>query len=199
MQANVVASAIPRNAREPGSPEWCHQTVSLLKESYKVIRIDRRRFDEYLGELRAHKAWEKVPTEKPYGTEDRMLMVELGKHSDEIKKELAEIAAQQEVPLARAQAAAVSQGTRMDALRANGTRLGSQGSNNSAYLLRRLARDYPDTLDAYERGEYPSVRAAAIAARIITPPTPFQQIEKLLPKLTDAERAKLKALLNKER
>ena len=38
----------------------------------------------------------------------------------------------------------------------------SRGNNNSS-LLRRLARDAPDILDAYERGEYPSVRQAEIA------------------------------------
>jgi hypothetical protein len=197
MQANVVASVIPRNAREPGSPEWCSQTVSLLKESYKVVRIDHRRFDEYLSEVRAHKAWEKVPIGNPYGTEDRMMMVELGRHSDEIKKELDAIKRQEEVPLARAQAKAVDPkgGRPNKETPTKGRSLGKQGPNTNERLLRRLARDHPDTLDAYERGEYPSVRAAAIAAGIIKPPTPFEQIKKLIPKLTDAQRQELRAML----
>lgn len=37
-----------------------------------------------------------------------------------------------------------------------------RGSNSQTYLLRRLARDKPEILDAYEQGEYPSVRQAAI-------------------------------------
>jgi hypothetical protein len=37
---------------------------------------------------------------------------------------------------------------------------------NSAYLLRRLARDHPLFLAAYERGEYPNPKAAARAAGI---------------------------------
>lgn len=39
---------------------------------------------------------------------------------------------------------------------ANGTI--SKGSNQAEYLLRRLARDFPEILDAFERGEYPSIR-----------------------------------------
>lgn len=71
----------------------------------------------------------------------------------------------------------------------------------SAYFLRRLARDdkYKEILKAYERGEFKSVRAAALAAGIIKEPTPYAQIERLikrlLPKLTDSERSQLKELL----
>ena len=50
-------------------------------------------------------------------------------------------------------------------------------------LLRRLARDdqHKEIFDAYEAGEYPSVRAAAIAAGIVKPPTPFERVVKLWP------------------
>ena len=44
---------------------------------------------------------------------------------------------------------------------------------------------------AYERGEYPSVRAAAEASGIIKEPTPLEQIQALLPKLSAAEREEL--------
>jgi len=43
---------------------------------------------------------------------------------------------------------------------ANGTRFQGRGRNNAQDLLRRLARDAPAVLAAYERGEYASVRQA---------------------------------------
>lgn len=42
-----------------------------------------------------------------------------------------------------------------------------KGGNQASYLLSRLARDNPEILAAFERGEYRSVRSAAIAAGII--------------------------------
>ena len=44
-----------------------------------------------------------------------------------------------------------------------------RGSNQQAYLLRRLARDAPDILDRVKSGEFKSARAAAIEAGIIKP------------------------------
>jgi hypothetical protein len=44
-----------------------------------------------------------------------------------------------------------------------------RGSNQQAYLLRRLARDAPDVLERVKTGEFKSARAAAIEAGIITP------------------------------
>ena len=39
--------------------------------------------------------------------------------------------------------------------------------NSRAYILARLARDYPDILERYERGEFKSARAAGLAAGIV--------------------------------
>jgi hypothetical protein len=52
----------------------------------------------------------------------------------------------------------------------------SGGGNSTSYLLRRIAKKKPEILDAYERGEYPSVRAAAIAAAIISKPDAYAEI-----------------------
>jgi hypothetical protein len=43
------------------------------------------------------------------------------------------------------------------------------GVTGAAYLQARLRRDEPKIADALERGEFPSVRAAAIEAGIIKP------------------------------
>ena len=42
--------------------------MNMLRDSYKDIALDGRRFEECLADLRQHRAWEKVPVDKPYGT-----------------------------------------------------------------------------------------------------------------------------------
>lgn len=65
----------------------------------------------------------------------------------------------------------------------------------SAYLLRRIERKRPDVLKRYEAGEFKSVKAAAREAGIVKQPKPFDQVRKLIQKLTPEERAKLKSML----
>lgn len=50
----------------------------------------------------------------------------------------------------------------------------SEFGNKAEYLIRRLKRDAPEIAKALARGEYKSARAAAIAAGIVHPPTPYQ-------------------------
>jgi hypothetical protein len=47
------------------------------------------------------------------------------------------------------------------------------GGTAPGYLAARLKRDHPEIAAAVERGEYPSVHAAAIAAGIVKPRTPY--------------------------
>lgn len=42
-----------------------------------------------------------------------------------------------------------------------------RGSTNAGYLAARIKRDRPDIAEAVVRGEYPSIRAAALAAGIV--------------------------------
>jgi hypothetical protein len=71
------------------------------------------------------------------------------------------------------------------------------GSNSAAYLVRRLKRDAPEIAEALARGEYPSARAAGIAAGIVKVATALEQILRLLPRLTQAERRRLRRELDK--
>jgi hypothetical protein len=61
------------------------------------------------------------------------------------------------------------------------------GGTGSAYLLRRIARSRPDVLEAYERGEFKSVRAAADAADIPRDNQPLALMKRALKKATEAE------------
>lgn len=55
----------------------------------------------------------------------------------------------------------------------------NEGGTGKGYLLRRLAAQAPDILNAYERGDHRSVRAAAIAAGIVKKPSDFDKLTKL--------------------
>lgn len=65
----------------------------------------------------------------------------------------------------------------------------SGGGNNQPYLLRRLARidekAGSDWVSQWERGAFPSVRQAAIAAGIVKVPTPLDVAKKAIEKLSD--------------
>jgi len=60
-----------------------------------------------------------------------------------------------------------------------------------AYWMRRLEYYAPEVARAYERGEYPSAREAAIAARLIKILTPQEQIKSLWRYCTLEERREL--------
>jgi hypothetical protein len=56
-----------------------------------------------------------------------------------------------------------------------------QQGNSSEYRIARLKRDAPEIAIALARGEYPSVRAAAMAAGFVTPPPPSLQLKEPVP------------------
>lgn len=64
----------------------------------------------------------------------------------------------------------------------------SKGGNRGSYLARRLLRDAPEVFRALEKGGYPSVRQAAIAAGIVKVPTPLERAKKAYARLGDAEK-----------
>jgi hypothetical protein len=69
-----------------------------------------------------------------------------------------------------------------------------QRGTNPTYALKRLKRDNPELADKVVRGEL-SAHAAAIAAGFRKKLTPFETIEKLIPKLTADERNTLRSML----
>ena len=76
--------------------------------------------------------------------------------------------------------------------------------NRSSYIAARLARDHPDILERMKRGEFRSVRAAALEAGIVKPQktytgSPLERATKALRDLSDDERAALLELIAKGR
>jgi len=191
-----------------GSVEWAERISRRLQLAVDSLSRDTvhhlQRCIKQIWEADP-RPWDIWPPEQPYRTPDDYCRAVTG-HSWKILLELMKEMGNgqlgfdfrdMEAELARAQKKYRSQGTRTDLLGANITKLAKgKGSTQSAYLLRRLARDFPIILARYEKGEFKSVRAAAIEANIIKIPTPYELILKLLLKLSNEEREKLKAILN---
>ena len=61
------------------------------------------------------------------------------------------------------------------------------------YLAQKIARDRPDIAERLARGEFRSVRQAAIEAGVIRIPTPIEVAQKAFGKLTTEERSEFVA------
>jgi hypothetical protein len=73
------------------------------------------------------------------------------------------------------------------------------GGNQAAYLARRLNRDHPEIADQFAKGAYRSVRAAAIAAGILIPPSPLHLAQRAYLRLTAEEREQFARWLAEKR
>jgi hypothetical protein len=204
------ASTAPLNTRVPGSPEWCYQTMGLLKSSYRMIHIDHEDFTHHLNELREHRAWEKVPVDLPYGSEDRMLAGELGKRADELNNELNAIKREQlaaqnrELNATTPDLKNVGHPSSNPDTNKNDIRVGTREYGTSdEYAIAKLRKEAKadERIEAiYQRvlaGEL-SPNAGMVDAgfrkkRASKKQTPFEIIVKQLPKLTDDQ---LDALFN---
>jgi hypothetical protein len=60
-------------------------------------------------------------------------------------------------------------------------KVSSLWGTSEEYVVRRLKRDAPELADALARGEFPSARAAGIAAGFIKPSSPSLQLKEPLP------------------
>ena len=72
----------------------------------------------------------------------------------------------------------------------------SRRGTNSAYLAGILKRDHPEIAAALERGEFKSVRAAAIAAGIIKVKTPLDQLRHWYGKASAQEKVQFLSEVN---
>ena len=172
------ASFGPRTEKPAGSVPWCWQTIDLLKIRWQRKDFTDQQFAETLAELRQQKVWEVVPPEQPYGSIDALLQAEIGYTEQEaMRRKVAETQALQ--PHGTNQ----HSNTGVDVV--NSTSV--QGGNSRDYLLARLKRDSPEIAEALARGEYPSVRAAAKAAGLISDPTPLTLLQRAWTKAAPAD------------
>ncbi len=132
-----MANVGPLELKDPGSPSWCWQTVSLLQNMWKSIDFNVSRYMEVWKTAEEHRIWEKIPYEAPYG-------------SVEVMKERLDVGDSAE---ARAKTALL-------VIRSKPSK--KRGSD----YVSRLKRDYPDISQRMERGEFKSVAEAAREAGI---------------------------------
>lgn len=78
----------PREAKVPGSEPWCWQTVRLAKLRWSQVEDHHEQLKETLAEIKAHRVWEHIPAEHPYGSYEALLEAEFGASSDQVEARL---------------------------------------------------------------------------------------------------------------
>ena len=138
-----MANVGPLELKDPGSPAWCWQTVSLLQNMWGSIDSNVARYEQVWETAEEYRIWEKIPYETPYG-------------SVEVMKEKLKVG----------DAAGARAKTALLAIQAkpSGKRTGSD------YISARIKRDHPEIAQRMERGEFKSVAEAARAAGIYNRP-----------------------------
>jgi hypothetical protein len=186
-----------------GTVEWAERISNRLQSQASNVTRDtsfylRRTIDEI---FRAKpNPWDVWPEEKPLRTPDDYFQAVTGHSWKTLEQLLTDFGEKQKgvtvrnvrVQLATAQAKHRKQGARTDQHVDNINKL-KRGGDGAQYLLRRLAREKPEILAAYERGDFKSVRAAAIAAGIVTLPTPLDQLRKDWKKASPREQETFRA------
>jgi hypothetical protein len=177
-----------------GSPEWA---AGMRWEIQKLLHrhdFDHRMLQTCVENFLSLEGWKKLTdkngrpflsytdfctTPKPFG---------LGRSPDEIKQIIADCKK-------------ASQQMAADENMQPGPEKGEIGRNRCSvrtpnksrgetaeYIVRRLKRDAPEVAEALARGEYPSARAAGIAAGIVKVPTPLEKLQKAWSKASKSER-----------
>ena len=185
----------PRNGpgAESGSPSWCYQTIYLLKLYWESKSLSEKRWLKILNELKGQKVWDKIPPDNPYGSLDALLKAEVGVDEEEIVSEYQKY---RDNPSADKVGAPIGN---KNALKENNHMnhviVSKKRETEKESQLRRMARDFPETLDKLEAGEYKSTRQAAIACGIVKVKTPLQKIEGELKKLSPGDIQILKTII----
>ena len=158
----------PRDLKEQGSVSWSWQTVSALQHMWQSLHLNYEHYMRILGEAREHRIWEKIPPDKPYGSEGNLLtQVEVGNDKDAQKR--------MKIQTLASTARRIMQrgGDRrskefQDSL-ANLEK--SKAGDNTEHILTLVARDNPDFLAKVASGElsFATARAIARAADVSMP------------------------------
>ena len=157
--------------------ERAKRAIKLLADSWEHVRHEFDHLEKDLARAEEWRIWEYLDA----GTLDEVTRRDLGVSLDTMHLTIVE--KRKDAQKARAQAdGGVVQGRHLDNIQ---MRVPEGGGTRKSYLLRRLARDYPDILDGWERQEYPSVRQAAIAAGIVKVPTPLEAVQKAISRLSE--------------
>jgi hypothetical protein len=147
MSAPDHALSGPRALKKAGSPDWCWQTVDLLKQYLYNIEQTWRQADEVVDELRTAQAWKVLPApEKPYGSFDRLCRELLGMRAQDV---------QHRIDREKIKALGPHRGSTVTErnTRVRDTNSSITQGDNSEYVVSRLKRDDPALAERVVRGE----------------------------------------------
>ncbi len=172
----------PRTMKEPGSPEWCWQTIGHLQLMWEFFESAGSTYLTVLEEAKEYKVWEVVPPDAPFGSKEAMIAA-LNIGDEKAARERLQREALQAVAL-RVGPGRPTNGDNPD----TGKDLRGYG-NQTAYLMARIARDRPDVLERVKQGEFKSAAEAARAAGIAPKRTKTvalsDNVERLATRLVD--------------
>jgi hypothetical protein len=78
----------PRALKKTGSPDWCWQTVDLLKRYMYSIEQTWRQADEVVADLEKVKAWKVIPPDHPYGSLNKLCEELLGMPARDVRRRI---------------------------------------------------------------------------------------------------------------
>jgi hypothetical protein len=183
----------PRATKPVGSRAWCWQTLDLLRDQFQRIEMDWGRAAETVKELRAAKAWDVVPPNRPYGSEDAMLLAEIGLTAKQARREIS---------LQEQRAANATEADKKDKanVRPTGVHIqkedvntkGRPWGNSAAAAIRRLRKDRPDIHERVLAGEITPhagmIEAGFRKRRVRKKATPLDRLNRAWNAASDDER-----------
>jgi hypothetical protein len=188
----------PRSLKKPGSVEWCWQTLNGLVDDYKSID---ERFNEVgvaLAELKAAKAWKVIPTDRPYGSEGRMLAEELGVDARAIRQAITEARKRRDLQAYGGKREGAGRPKKGESRENQGDNitLKSERGTSRAYILARLDRDGFRELAIKVRAGEMSASKAAVQAGFSKKLTRVEQAQRLVKAMTNPELRAFKKWIN---
>jgi hypothetical protein len=189
-----------------GTAEWVLRLGARIR--YQFESIDRNGVSPVLRSLRmaleaSPAPWTVWPANEPCKTVDGFVELTCGVEFDQIRALVEGYLQDHELGRMLQTAKAKTDGERITERMRSDLHDGviqskpDQG-NSSTYLLRRLSRTSPETLAAYERGEFPSVRAAARAAGVVKDHSPVDKWKAAWGRLSDADKVEAAEWLQTE-
>lgn len=163
-----------------GSRKWALWVVSQARLRRNEIEQDVSLLQRLIKEIDQHRVWEVL------GLQDFDVLCEqeLRLPADQARAVMSARRGQSlgaVIDRAKRTGKAAPLGTNQHSKRGSDVVRPSGFGNNADYLTARIARDHPDIHEAMKRGEYASVRAAALDAGIIKPTAtmPLHDMERL--------------------
>jgi hypothetical protein len=151
--------------------------VSALRRLVESEKADRARIEKELALVREYRHWEVLG----YESEKALLKMELGA---ELYRKVQQLAEEAQPP---ADTGRPPKGIQRIPL--------PKGGNSVKRLSARIAKKRPDILERMKKGEFKSVRAAAIEAGIVRPVSVINQFRRLWSQATAEERRQIRKIV----